>query len=57
MVNIEALFPGHDGPQDSGVFVGQRNNRFLPATAFTQPLRLLEDGIVLVLAGLYGQET
>ena len=55
MVDIKALVLGHDGPQYSGVFVGQRNNRFLPATAFTQSLRPLGDGVVFVLCGQYGR--
>ena len=55
MADIEALVLGHDCPQYSGVFVSQRNNRFLPATAFTQPLRPLGDRVVLVLAGQYGR--
>lgn len=36
MVRIERLAPGHHGPQDACVLVGQRHDRLLPARAIPQ---------------------
>ena len=50
MASVIAFVPGHDGPENPSVLVGECHSGLLPAAALAQSLRPLRDGIVVVLA-------
>ena len=53
MVGVIPLVPGHDGPENTCVLVGQCHGGFLPPAALAQSLRPLRDGVIVVFADQY----
>ena len=50
MAGVIGFVPGHDGPENPRVLVGERHGGLLPAATLAQSLPPLRDGVVVVLA-------